>query len=253
VANISSDSKVTILPSSARASDVSKPRSADAQGQQGAAASATAPSGVSSFDPSSSFFPQALPEGEAPAISPQRRPGRARWIWPLAGLLVVAAASVYYFLRQAEHTARIDSAGAPALDAAPSAKAAPPGSGVASAGLQNAGQARVTHTLPGGSQSPESGAAVRVQSTTSVAAHTENAVAPLPKTNPAETPTAAPMQVYDPAPRVTHTRPIAPAAAITAEEPQRPAPAAVQRKTTECSAPAAALGLCQAPATDQAK
>ena len=242
MAGISSGSKVTALPSNVRASEVPEPSRASSQSELKATASATPVSGANSFDPSSSFFPQTLPEGEAAAISPQRTPGLARWIWPLAGLLVVAAASVYYFLRQAEHTARIDSAGAPALDAAPSAKAAPPGSGVASAGLQNAGQARVTHTLPGGSQSPESGAAVRVQSTTSVAAHTENSVAPLPKTNPAETPA-----------RVTHTRPIAPAAAITAEEPQRPAPAAVQRKTTECSAPAAALGLCQAPATDQGK
>src|SRR6478672_8917007 len=122
MASISSNSKVTRSPSTAK---TSKPPSGSAQSQHGAHHSAALVSAASDFDPSSSFFPHALPDSEAPLTSPRRARRWGIWLWPIAGMLLLAAGSFYYVQRPAQDRSAPDSHSAqiPAVEAAPSAKA----------------------------------------------------------------------------------------------------------------------------------
>ena len=231
MASISSDSKVTTLPS--RTAEAAKPAGANSPAAQAAPVSAAPPGG--GFDPSSSFFPQSLPGGDAPAAEAGRAPRRRRWIASLAALLLLAAAFLYYYRLPGEVGSAMEprSTRTPALEGTPA--------------LAQGAQPRVTHTLEGAAKS-ESQAAVPVQSTVPASPAASSAGASLPAPAPASTPapTAKPA-----APRVTHTQPIAPAAAVKAEEPQRPAAAPTDAKAAECSGPASVLNLCDAPRTNE--
>ena len=186
MASINSDSKVTRVPSAAKAA------SGSPQSQRAVAASTPPASSANDFDPSSSFFPHTLPGGEPPTSSSQRVPSRGKRLWLLAALLLVAGSSLYYVQRQAQDHSASDSgsAGIPAVDAA---KAARPDKGVVRQGPQSTAQGRVTHTLPASAPPPKP-AAGRSPDTQLVASPAEKAAEPL-------------RAMKDPVPHVTHTRP----------------------------------------------
>lgn len=175
MASITSDSKVTRSPSAATAS---KPPGSP-QSQRGAAPSAPAASAASGFDPSSSFFPQALPGIDAPTASPQRVQSWRKWLWPLAGLLLVVGGSLYYVKQQAQDRSVADtrSARIPTVNAASSAKAARPDG---REGPQPTTQARITHTLPAGAPPAKIPAVRAMQDTRLIAAPADNPAAELP-------------------------------------------------------------------------
>jgi hypothetical protein len=193
MASISFNSKMTRSPSAANAS---KPPSGTPPSNRGAASSAISPS--NGFDPSSSFFPHALPGSEAPRTSPRRVRSWRKWFWPLAGLLLLAGGSVYFVHQPAQDASTPNSGGPriPATDAAPSAKAARLGGRVVREGPQPTAQTRVTHTLPGSVSPSQMLPPSRAQEMQSVAGPAEKAATPLPAINAT--------------PHVTHTGPIAP-------------------------------------------
>jgi hypothetical protein len=242
MASISSDSKITTLPSNARTSEAAKPSSAAPPVPHAPPAPATPVSEASGFDPNSSFFPHSLPVGDAPATEARRVPQWARWIWAIAGVLLLAGAFLYYYFQTPgeKGSAVSRSARTSPPDAGASAK---PVRGTSAVGAQpHSAESRVTHTLPGDAPPSDSPAAVRTQDPVPPSASAAKPDAPVP------TPTLIPAR-----PRVTHTQPSAPAPAKSAEEPQRAAPAAIEIKKAECSGPAAVLGLCEPLRTDERK
>jgi len=196
MASITSDSKVTRSPSAATAS---KPPGGSPQTGRGAAPSAPA-SAARGFDPSSSFFPQALPGIDAPTASPQRVQSWRKWLWPLGGLLLVGGGSLYYVQQQAQDRSVPDarSTRIPANNAAPSANAARPDGNVGRQGPQPTSQARITHTLPAGA--PPAGAPPAKIPSIRATQDTRPVVAP------ADNPAAELPAMDHTLPRVTHTR-----------------------------------------------
>jgi hypothetical protein len=245
MASISSNSKVTTLPSNARTSEAAKPASASPQVAHAPPAPATPVSEASGFDPNSSFFPHSLPVGDAPATEARRVPQWARWIGAIAGVLLLAGAFLYYYLQMpAGKGAAVESRSARTspLNAGASAKPVRGGSAVAVEAQPHDAQSRVTHTLPGDASPSDSPAVVRTQDRVPASASAAKPDAPVP------TPTLTPAL-----PRVTHTQSSAPAPAKSAEEPHQAAPAVIEVKKAECSGPAAVLGLCAPLRTGERK
>jgi len=255
MASISSDSKITTLPSNARTSEAAKPSSGEAaklstvnpQVPQATAAAATPPiSALSGFDPNSSFFPPNLPVGDAPATDARRSPQRTRWIGLAAGVLLLAGGILYYNLQAPREKGSADtphSARASPGEAGSGAKPLRGTNAVVVDAQQHDAQSRVTHTLPADAAPSASPAPVRTREPAPASASVAKSEAPV----------AAPTPIH-PLPHVTHTHPIAPAPTVDEQEPHRATPAAIgEVKKAECSGPESVLGLCEPLRTDQRK